>query len=77
MINRYSCGAFCHLAFSASRLRIRPYERAHIQAATLGAAFRERRWSRNLDQRATAAEIGVTLATYRKLGVERHEAGGA
>jgi transcriptional regulator with XRE-family HTH domain len=56
---------FCHLRFSAVRPVERRYERAQIPAATLGAAFRERRWSRALDQRAAADEIGISVATYR------------
>lgn len=31
---------------------------------TLGAAFRARRWSRGLDQKDAAKEIGVCTATY-------------
>lgn len=38
---------------------------------TLGAAFRERRWSRGLEQWQAAAEIGVSVATYRNWEVNR------
>lgn len=31
---------------------------------TLGAAFRTRRWSRGLDQKQAAEEIGVSVKTY-------------
>jgi transcriptional regulator with XRE-family HTH domain len=55
---------FCHLSFSASRPVERRYERAKIPTGTLGAAFRERRWSRGLEQRDAAKEIGVSVATY-------------
>jgi transcriptional regulator with XRE-family HTH domain len=56
---------FCHLAFSAPRPALRRYERTKVPAGTLGAAFRERRWSRGLEQWEAAEEIGVSVATYR------------
>jgi len=56
---------FCHLAFSAPRPAIRRYERIRVPEGTLGAAFRERRWSRGLEQWEAAEEIGVSVATYR------------
>ena len=62
---------FCHLAFSARRPAIRRYERAKVPAGTLGAAFRERRWSRGLEQWEAAAAIGVTPATYRNWEMNR------
>jgi transcriptional regulator with XRE-family HTH domain len=62
---------FCHLAFSAARPAIRRYERAKIPAGTLGTAFRERRWSRGLEQWQAADEIGVSVATYRTWEVNR------
>lgn len=62
---------FCHLAFSARRPAIRRYERAKVPAGTLGAAFRERRWSRGLEQWEAADEIGVSVATYRNWEVNR------
>lgn len=62
---------FCHLAFSASRPAKRRYERAKVAAGTLGAAFRERRWSRGLEQWQAAKEIGVSVATYRNWEVNR------
>lgn len=55
---------FCHLTFTASRPVERRYERAKVPAGTLGAAFRERRWRRGLDQREAAKEIGVSIKTY-------------
>ena len=39
----------------------------------LGAAFRVRRWSRGLEQREAAAEIGVSIATYRGWETNRYE----
>jgi transcriptional regulator with XRE-family HTH domain len=36
-----------------------------VPEGTLAAVFRERRSSRGQEQRAAAAEIGVSLATYR------------
>lgn len=62
---------FCHLAFSAPRPALRRYERTKVPAGTLGAAFRERRWSRRLEQWQAAAEIGVSTATYRNWEVNR------
>jgi len=62
---------FCHLTFSAPRPALRRYERTKVPAGTLGAAFRERRWSRRLEQWQTAAEIGVSVATYRGWEVNR------
>jgi transcriptional regulator with XRE-family HTH domain len=62
---------FCHLTFSAPRPAGRRYERAKVPAGTLGAAFRERRWSRGLQQREAAEEIGVSVATYRGWEVNR------
>jgi DNA-binding transcriptional regulator YiaG len=62
---------FCHLRFSASRPVERRYERAKVPAGTLGAAFRERRWSRCLEQWQAAKEIGVSTATYRNWEVNR------
>jgi DNA-binding XRE family transcriptional regulator len=62
---------FCHLRFSASRPAERRYERAKVPAGTLGAAFRERRWSRGLEQWQAAKEIGVSTATYRNWEVNR------
>jgi DNA-binding transcriptional regulator YiaG len=56
---------FCHLTFSATRPPERRYERVKVPTGTLGAAFRERRWIRELDQRAAAEEIGVSVATFR------------
>jgi DNA-binding transcriptional regulator YiaG len=56
---------FCHLSFSATRPAIRRYERVKVPAGTLGAAFRERRWSRHLEQWQAAHEIGVSVDTYR------------
>jgi transcriptional regulator with XRE-family HTH domain len=49
----------------------RRYERKRVGKGTLGAAFRERRWSRGLEQRQAAEEIGVALATYRNWEVNR------
>jgi transcriptional regulator with XRE-family HTH domain len=63
---------FCHLSFSASRPVERRYERAKVPAGTLGAAFRERRWSRGLEQWQAAKEIGVSTATYRNWEVNRN-----
>ena len=62
---------FCHLAFSAPRPALRRYERTKVPAGTLGAAFRERRWSRRLEQWQAAVEIGVSVATYRGWEVNR------
>jgi DNA-binding XRE family transcriptional regulator len=62
---------FCHLSFSASRPALRRYERTKVPADTLGAAFRERRWSRCLEQWQAAKEIGVSTATYRNSEVNR------
>jgi DNA-binding transcriptional regulator YiaG len=62
---------FCHLTFSAVRPVLRHYERTKIPEGTLGAAFREQRWSFGLDQREAAAKIGTTLATYRNWEVNR------
>jgi transcriptional regulator with XRE-family HTH domain len=62
---------FCHLRFSASRPVERRYERAKIPAGTLGAAFRERRWSHGLQQWEAAKEIGVGVAAYRNWEVNR------
>jgi transcriptional regulator with XRE-family HTH domain len=62
---------FCQLAFSASRPVERRYERAKIPAGTLGATFRERRWSGALEQWQAAKEIGVSVATYRNWEVNR------
>jgi DNA-binding transcriptional regulator YiaG len=62
---------FCHLTFSASRPVERRFERAKVPAGTLGAVFRERRWSRALEQWQAAVEIGVSTATYRNWEVNR------
>jgi transcriptional regulator with XRE-family HTH domain len=62
---------FCHLAFSAERPPERRYERSKVPADTLGATFRERRWSRGFEQREAAAEIGVPVATYRRWEVNQ------
>jgi DNA-binding XRE family transcriptional regulator len=62
---------FCHLTFSTSRPALRRYERTKVPAGTLGAAFRERRWSRGLEQWQAAKEIGVSVATYRGWEVNR------
>src|SRR5260221_10136441 len=43
-------GAFCHLVFSVARPATRRYERVKIPDGTLGAAFRERRWQREMGQ---------------------------
>jgi len=51
--NVHSCGAFLSSAFF------------RLPAGTLGATFRERRWSRGLEQLQAAKEIGVSTATYR------------
>ena len=55
---------FCHLTFLAERPPLRRYERVKVPEGTLGAAFRERRWSRGLEQQGAAAEIGVSVKTY-------------
>jgi len=57
--------------FSAPKPPIRRYERAKVPAGTLGAAFRERRWSRGLEQWEAAKQIGVSVATYRGWEVNR------
>jgi len=44
----------------------RHYERVKVSADTLGAAFRERRWSRGFGHQEAAAKIGVPVATYRR-----------
>lgn len=64
---------FCHLTFLAVRPSTRRYERTEVREGTLGAAFRARRWSRGLDQKAAAKEIGVTHATYCNWEVNRTE----
>ena len=38
---------------------------------TLGDRLRQRRWNRGLEQRDAAAEIGVSVATYRNWEVNR------
>jgi transcriptional regulator with XRE-family HTH domain len=55
---------FCHLTFLTARPVLRPYERTKVPAGTLGATFRECRWSRGLDQMDAAAEVGVSVAAY-------------
>jgi DNA-binding XRE family transcriptional regulator len=55
---------FCHLTFSAARPILRQHERTKVPEGTLGAAFRARRWSRGLDQKQAAEEIGVSMKTY-------------
>jgi len=62
---------FCHLAFFAFRPPGPRYARTKVPAGTLGAAFRECRWSRGLEQWQAAAEIGVSVATYRNWEVNR------
>lgn len=67
----HSCGAFLSSGVFRSAAAIRRYERAKVPTGTLGAAFRERRWSRGLEQWEAAEEIGVSTATYRNWGVNR------
>jgi transcriptional regulator with XRE-family HTH domain len=55
---------FCHLTFSGGRPVLRRYERTKVPEKTLGAAFRTRRWSRGLDQKQAATEIGISVKTY-------------
>jgi DNA-binding transcriptional regulator YiaG len=62
---------FCHLTFSAVRPVLRRFERVKVPDGTLGAALRERRWGRALEQNEAAGEIGTTLATYRNWEVNR------
>lgn len=64
---------FCHLAFLVDRPVVPRYERAKVAEGTLGAAFRDRRWSLRLEQRETAAQLGVTVATYRNWEMNRSE----
>jgi transcriptional regulator with XRE-family HTH domain len=64
---------FCHLTFSAARPVLRRYERTKVPEGTLGAAFRERRWSRGLEQWQAAEQIGISVATYRNWEVNRSE----
>ena len=64
---------FCHLTFSTVRPILRRYERTKVPEGTLGAAFRAQRWSRFLDQKQAAEEIGVTVATYCNWEVNRAE----
>src|SRR3990170_6866938 len=55
---------FCHRTFSVGRPVLRRYERTKVPDGTLGAAFRVRRWSRGVDQKQAAQEIGVSVKTY-------------
>jgi transcriptional regulator with XRE-family HTH domain len=50
---------------------LRRYERTKVPEGTLGTAFRERRWFRGLEQHDAAAEISVSVATYRNWEVNR------
>ncbi|MGZ5449708.1 MAG: helix-turn-helix domain-containing protein [Thermoanaerobaculia bacterium] len=64
---------FCHLTFSAGRPILRHYERTEVPEGTLGAAFRSRRWSRGLDQKEAAEEIGVSVNAYSGWETNRRE----
>jgi transcriptional regulator with XRE-family HTH domain len=64
---------FCHLTFSVVRGPIPRYERTKVPLGTLGAAFRQRRWSRGLEQLQAASEIGVSAATYCAWETNRRE----
>lgn len=61
----HSCGAFLPLDVfgrSAAAPPVRAGQGA--RGGTLGATFRARRWSRGLEQREAARQIGVSVATY-------------